>query len=71
VTIPDKLSDGCKDLICKLLVNKPEERLGYNNVQVISDHFWFGLDEYNFKTIWNKTMKAPFIPKTSSINDYI
>ena len=60
--IPPFVSNKLKDLISQLLKKKPESRLcSKNGVEGIKSHPWFeGLD---WKSLLEKKMKAPFVPK--------
>ena len=43
-TFPNDLtiSDDCKDIICKLLIKEPDDRLGHeNDANDIKSHRWF------------------------------
>ena len=50
------------DFINKLLMRKPEERLGFKNgIQELKDHPW--LRYYPWDLIKNKSLPAPFVPQ--------
>ena len=60
------ISDTLKDLINKLLIKKPEERLGYQNgFEEIKKHEFF--KDYNFEELINKKKEVPYKPIISSI----
>lgn len=55
-TIPDFVDDASKDLINKLLVANPSERLGAQNIDELLSHpFFSGID---FSTIKDQTPPA-------------
>ena len=48
----------------RLLHKDPNGRLGHSSVDEIKNHPWF--EKLNWDAIYNKKIKAPFIPKLSS-----
>ena len=62
--MPDFLEDSAKDLIKRLLVRRPEKRLGKlsNGHLDITRHSWFKQNGVSFKKILQKTAKAPWAP---------
>ena len=60
--IPNGWSYESVDFINKCLRRKHSKRLGYNNgVTELKDHEWFF--KYNWEKLYNKKVRAPFIPK--------
>ena len=60
--IPNGWSYESVDFINKCLRRKYSKRLGYENgVNELKDHEWF--INYNWDKLYNKTIKAPFVPK--------
>ena len=60
--IPNGWSYESVDFINKCLKRKQSKRLGYENgVNELKEHEWF--KDYNWEKLYNKTIKAPFIPK--------
>ena len=52
------------DFINKLLIRKPEERLGYKKgIEELKDHPW--LRYYPWPLIKNKTLPSPFVPQNN------
>jgi serine/threonine protein kinase len=58
--IPKGWSHEIADFINKLLIKNPENRLGYKGISEIKFHPW--LRYYDWKLIYLKKEKAPFIP---------
>ena len=52
------------DFTNKLLIRKPNLRLGYEGIQQIKAHPW--LKDINWTNLVNKTINSPFIPKKES-----
>ena len=50
------------DFINKLLMRKPEERLGYKGIEELKDHPW--LRYYPWSSIKEKSLPSPFIPQS-------
>ena len=60
--IPNGWSYDSIDFINKCLKRKHSKRLGFENgVIELKNHEWFS--NYNWKKLYNKTIRAPFIPK--------
>ena len=59
----DKLwSNNCIDFINRCLKRKVTNRLGYHfGIKELKTHPWFA--KYDWKSLYNKTLEAPFIPK--------
>ena len=59
----DKLwSNNCLDFINRCLKRKVSNRLGYHfGIKELKTHPWFA--KYDWKSLYNKTLEAPFIPK--------
>ena len=47
------------DLINKLLIYNQEERLGYDNIEDIKNHPFFG-ERFEWKKIYHRSLKSPF-----------
>ena len=58
--IPKGWSHEIADFINKLLIKNPENRLGYKGISELKFHPW--LRYYDWKLIYLKKEKAPFIP---------
>ena len=58
--IPQGWSEEGADFINKLLIRKPEERLGYNHPFEVKNHIWF--KNFNWEALINGYLKAPYIP---------
>ena len=60
---PRRMDEDAKDLIMKLLVVEPKNRLGYgkNGIEKIKSHRFF--EGINWDDIWNKRVLPPFIPE--------
>ena len=55
-------SKTCLDFINRCLKRKVTNRLGYNSgIKELKTHPWF--TKYDWKSLYNKTLEAPFIPK--------
>ena len=67
-TIPEGISDAAADLIGKLLVTKPDNRLGARHGSTdIKQSLWFnGVD---FGLVFRKAIPAPWVPSLSSADD--
>lgn len=59
--ISSKLDERAKDLIKKLLVINPQQRLGVNGVEEIKNHAFFG--GLNWDDVKALKTKAPFLPE--------
>ena len=64
--IPNTWSLDSMDFINKLLLRKPNKRLGYNGVNEIKKHKW--LNEINWNRLFKKELRAPFIPNPNREN---
>eukprot|EP00742_Colponemidia_sp_Colp-10_P000643 GILJ01000701.1.p1 GENE.GILJ01000701.1~~GILJ01000701.1.p1 ORF type:complete len:427 (-),score=46.83 GILJ01000701.1:403-1683(-) len=54
-------SEHFKDLIVKLLMKNPAERLGNGGVEEVKIHPWFA--DFSFESLEKRTAKVPFVPK--------
>lgn len=62
IKFPTHVSDECADLISKLLMLDPTQRIGMqrHGAQDIKDHPWYsGFDWRSFEA---QTMPAPYVP---------
>lgn len=59
--IPDGWSEEAADFFNKLLIRKPENRLGYRGAHEVKDHPW--IKYYPWKQLYEKTIESPFIPE--------
>ena len=57
---PFNWSKESKDFISKLLIRKPEKRLGFGNVFQVKNHSWVKF--FPWDKLYNKELIAPFIP---------
>ena len=64
--IPDSWSLDVMDFINKLLMRKPEERLGYNGIFELKNHPW--MKEIDWEKIEAKKIQPPFLPPTNEEN---
>eukprot|EP00602_Paraphysomonas_sp_CaronLab_P010418 CAMPEP_0185025144 /NCGR_PEP_ID=MMETSP1103-20130426/8214_1 /TAXON_ID=36769 /ORGANISM="Paraphysomonas bandaiensis, Strain Caron Lab Isolate" /LENGTH=758 /DNA_ID=CAMNT_0027558279 /DNA_START=58 /DNA_END=2331 /DNA_ORIENTATION=+ len=66
---PKNFDTECKDVVKKLLSRDPITRLGNlrGGPDEIKQHQWFA--SFDFDAMMNKSMKAPWIPKVSSVTD--
>ncbi len=64
IKIPSFVGDDAKDLILKLTVINPKERLGAKNEDDIKNHPFFG--GLNFDDVLNKKITPPFIPNVEN-----
>jgi len=64
--IPYSWSLEAGDFINKLLKRKPKQRLGYNGVKEIKNHFW--MRDINWDLLKKKEITAPFIPNPNREN---
>jgi len=61
--IDEDWSDESVDFINRCLKRKVSKRLGYNfGIKELKEHPWF--NEFNWDELFNKKMKAPFLPKS-------
>jgi len=67
--LEDWLSDNAKDLLSKLLIKDPNDRLGSgsSDAQEIRNHAWFA--NISWEDIYNKTQKPPYTPQLDDITD--
>ena len=65
----DKMwSNNCLDFINRCLKRKVTNRLGYHfGIKELKTHPWFA--KYDWKSLYNKTLEAPFIPKKENNYD--
>lgn len=64
VDFPKSINRDARDLIEKLLVVNPKQRLGYNGSEEIKNHPFF--QGVNWDLAVKKNIKPPFIPKLKS-----
>jgi len=64
--IPDGCSIEVCDLINKLILLNPEKRIGNKGINEIKNHPW--LKYFDWKSLYLKRMKSPFIPSLNEIN---
>lgn len=58
--IPNGWSEEAADFFNKLLIRKPEYRLGYKGYKEIKEHIW--IKYFNWEKLFEKKLTAPFIP---------
>lgn len=64
---PVFLGEKMRNLVQRLLVKDPSERLGSKGSMEIKNHPWFeGVD---WEALMNKSAKAPFVPSITSSSD--
>ena len=61
--IPDGWSEDAADFINKLLMRKPEQRLGFRGAQELKEHPW--IKYYPWNDLYEKKLNAPFLPDKS------
>lgn len=72
--VPEVVGNDAKDLIAKLLVGNPDNRLGIRGGLEVRAHAWF--DGVEFDVVMKKEIPAPWVPSlknsedTSSFADY-
>jgi len=59
--INENWSKESVDFINRLLMRKPEERLGYKGIEELKDHPW--LRYYPWDSIKDKSLPSPFVPQ--------
>ena len=59
--VPTGWSEEAVDFINKMLIRKPEKRLGYKGVAEVKGHPW--LKYYPWKDLYDKKIEAPFLPE--------
>ena len=66
--IPDGWSLESVDFINKCMKRKESRRLGYRNgISELKNHLWF--KDFDWDSLFNKTMPAPFVPKKAGNYD--
>ena len=66
--IPEGWSEESVDFINNCLKRKESRRLGYiNGVSDLKNHIWF--KRFDWESLYNKTMQAPFVPKKAGNYD--
>ena len=58
--IPKDWSQESADFINKLIIRKPNRRLGYNGILDIKEHPW--IKYFNWKDLYLQKMNAPYLP---------
>ena len=61
ISFIDDIKDSSKDLIKKLLVVNPKERIGFNSIDDIKNHDFF--KNVDFNKVLSKEEIPPFIPQ--------
>lgn len=59
--VPEGWSEEAVDFINKLLIRKPEKRLGFKGANEVKSHSW--LKYYPWKDLLAKTIESPFLPE--------
>ncbi len=69
ITIPEYVTPEAKDLISKLLIPNPKNRLGYgkDGAQKIKDHPYF--EGINWQDAWDRKLQPPLIPQLKNETD--
>eukprot|EP00981_Chlorochromonas_danica_P007485 scaffold1755_cov258-Ochromonas_danica.AAC.7 len=69
LVFPKNFPPDCKDLVKRLLSREVNTRLGNlkGGVEDIKTHKWFST--IDFDAVFNKTLKAPWVPKITSLTD--
>ncbi|KAL4483652.1 hypothetical protein ABPG72_006718 [Tetrahymena utriculariae] len=67
ITIPSYFSKPCKDLLTRLFLKNPYQRLGSNGAEEIKDHPWF--TDVDWDKMLQKKYNAPFVPKLKNETD--
>ena len=69
ISIPEYVTPEAKDLISKLLIPNPKNRLGYgkDGAQKIKDHPYF--EGINWKDAWDRKLEPPLVPQLKSETD--
>ena len=62
-TLPKNWSLESGDFINKLIMRKPNKRLGFKGIESIKEHPW--LKYFNWKDLYLQKMTPPFVPKFS------
>uniref|UniRef100_A0A061QQ55 non-specific serine/threonine protein kinase n=1 Tax=Tetraselmis sp. GSL018 TaxID=582737 RepID=A0A061QQ55_9CHLO len=65
------ISDDCRDLVEKLLVLDPEQRLGARGATEIKLHRWFsnGSNPIDWHTLAQQKLESPFVPQLANDRD--
>lgn len=65
------VSDEAKDLLSKLLVKDPAQRLGggERDAKDIKEHPWFSSQNLDWDAIFDKTEKPPYVPNLQNDDD--
>ena len=58
--IPEGWTQDSIDFINKLIIRKPNRRLGYNGINYIKDHPW--LKYFNWKDLYLMKINSPYLP---------
>ena len=64
---PNHWSDEAIDFINKLLIRKPEKRLGYKGINEIKNHPW--LKYYPWEELVQKKLNSPYLPENKENYD--
>ena len=64
---PNHWSDEAIDFINKLLIRKPEKRLGYKGINEIKNHPW--LKYYPWEELEQKKLNSPYLPENKENYD--
>ena len=69
ISIPEYVTPEAKDLISKLLIPNPKNRLGYgkDGAQKIKDHPYF--EGINWQDAWDRKLEPPLVPQLKSETD--
>ena len=69
ISIPEYVTPEAKDLISKLLIPNPKNRLGYgkDGSQKIKDHPYF--EGINWQDAWDRKLEPPLVPQLKSETD--
>ena len=65
--MPNYFSENVKDLLLKLLVRDPNQRLGSKGAEEIKQHAFF--QNINWEDLKNLKIKAPIIPTLTRPDD--
>mmetsp|Transcript_28828 Transcript_28828/g.25510 ORF Transcript_28828/g.25510 Transcript_28828/m.25510 type:complete len:168 (+) Transcript_28828:124-627(+) len=64
--LPKNWSENARDLVNKLLVRNPEDRIGYLGIEEIFTHSWF--DDMEWDKLENKELIPPYSPNIQEDN---
>ena len=69
ISIPEYVTPEAKDLISKLLIPNPKNRLGYgkDGSQKIKDHPYF--EGINWQDAWDRKLEPPLVPQLKNETD--